>query len=192
MKELINKIEVYHSLSPEDITVLEKNISKVKFKAGDLITEINQVPTLSGLIISGIFRYFYIDENGQEVTALFVKENNFVLKMDSFLDQTPSPESIEAVTDGELLLLTRDDFLVVKESIPFFQATLAKIAADFLMEITNFNRSLIDLEAKEKYLAFMEKYPTILNRVKLSYIASFLGMTQSTLSRIRKEVFKPS
>lgn len=169
---------------------LEKTISSFvlkTFKAKDIFLEQGTVSNVLGFIKSGLFRSYILDINANEITTHFFQSNSVVISVDSFLDQTKSKDTIVAIEDSELFVITYQKLHELYESVPVWQL----ICKDFA-EITN--KSLLarlsqfqTMSATERYITFCNQYPDIVKKVALRHIASYLGIDIATLSRIRNK-----
>lgn len=140
-------------------------------------------------IIKGITRLFRRNKN-TDTTIAFVKENQFASTIIYLLNQVPSPCAIETCTETELLYWRRDDIIQLKE-----QTSLGKHLEVTLTELLltwNQDREVdkLSLEPEERYLKLIETHPMVIQQVALKHIASYLGIHQDSLSRIRKRLNK--
>ncbi|MGV0924302.1 Crp/Fnr family transcriptional regulator [Empedobacter tilapiae] len=169
IQQIVNRIELIHL--PKNTTLLdaEKIEKKVYF------------------IKKGIVRAYTLDD-GKEITFWFGKEGNSILSMKSYVENKPSYETIELLEDCELYEINISD-------LQLFYATN--------LEISNWGRKLAEIElikteerfisrqlstAIDRYKKLLIEDPSLINRVQLGYVASFLGISQVTLSRIRAEI----
>src|SRR5690606_22710857 len=133
-----------------------------------------------GFIIDGIIRICYFNNKGEEITKIFLEENHLLIN----LHNAPSTEYIQAATDCRMLVFSNQDWKSISDTIMGWDDIVQKIIMKSLVEKLHRVSPLVSQDAKTRYLEFMEKYPTLLNRIPLSYIASYLGITPSSLSRI--------
>ncbi len=181
-------IGTYQKLSDEEKRIINDNTSIQKFNSKDFFLESGKKSNEIGFIIDGIFRYFFYNAEGEEITAHFMAEGEFVGSVSSFFEYMPSSGSLQAVTDCEVIIISRKSWELFCEKIPIWEVTFQKIVNEVLIKKTNFQRSLLNTDAKASYLKFLNTYPKIAQRTPLNYIASFLGMTPFSLSRIRKAI----
>jgi len=139
-----------------------------------------------GFNVKGLFRSYYIDGNGRDYTNYFIEENNILLAYEGYLSKEPSKEFIEAVEDCEILIADLIDFekLLNEDELirDFFSIILNKYS--IMKEKRKSSFELLD--NSERYEKFLEQYPGLEERINLSQLASFLGMSSVNLSRIRK------
>ncbi len=139
-------------------------------------------------VVSGCMRYYAVDEKGEEHVMQFAIEDWWISDLQSFLTDQPSRNSIDALDDSELLLLdkaARDKMLVAVPKLEkFFRLLLERnyIATQQRLACT------IIASAEDRYLEFMKTFPVLTQRVPQNQIASYLGITPESLSRIRKHL----
>lgn len=185
---LVTYLNKFGDLSNNDISFISEQSVVKKFKMGDIFVEAGKNVNQVGFILSGVFRYFFYDKEGNEITSLFMAENDFVTNINSFNEYIPSSGTIIAETDCSVIIISREIWELYSEKIPNWNTIMHAITNKTLLAKTNFQRKLISQDAKTSYLDFLEKYPTIIQRVPLIHIASFLGITKFSLSRIRKQI----
>lgn len=186
--ELIEFLSEFGELSTNDISLISENTILKDFKSGDTFVEAGKNVNKVGFILSGVFRYFFYDKEGNEITALFMAENDFVTNVNSFNEYIPSSGTIIAETDCSTIIISREIWELYAEKIPNWKPIMQAITNKALLDKTNFQRKLISQDAKTSYIDFLEKFPTIIQRVSQVHIASFLGITKFSLSRIRKQL----
>ncbi|MCR1027075.1 Crp/Fnr family transcriptional regulator [Cellulophaga baltica] len=186
--QLQNLFSSYHKLSEDEIELIAKNINLRQFKPNETFLKSGIRSNEIGFVNSGVFRYYSFDKKGNEVTSFFMSENEFVGNVSSFFEYIPSTGTIEAITECEIVVISRKSWELFCAEIPHWENTFQKIINDVLIKKTDFQRSLINSDAKSSYLKFLNTFPNISKRTPLIYIASFLGITPFSLSRIRKAI----
>lgn len=132
----------------------------------------------------GTIRTFY-DNDGREVTYWFYVDEQFFTSWHSFHDQNASFEYIEALEDSEVYSITHRKYHELINTFPMYERFARLLSQELLSFLDYFYKGFYFMTAKEKYELLLSYYPDIEQKVKLGYIASFLGITQETLSRIR-------
>jgi CRP/FNR family transcriptional regulator, anaerobic regulatory protein len=138
-------------------------------------------------IEKGLLRGFYFNED-KEITNWFASDGEFATSFYSFIGKQASTETIEALEDCELLQLSYDDLQGLYENFPATERLGRIITENYYLKLESRFLSIQFKTAKERYLHLMATHPILLQRAPLGYIASWLGITQETLSRIRAEV----
>ena len=190
IQQLFKVLEEQRELSGRDKRTLTENVSIKFYKDREHFVKEGEVSKKAGFVLSGVFRYYFGQEKQEETTSLFVQEDQFIVKMESFYNGQPSSRSIQAIGECEVLEMTKKGFDNVVKKMPEFQMIMGKAATKFLEEMSSFQRRIIDMEAEVKYKEFLKEYPSLENKVSLGQVASYIGITQSTLSRIRKRILK--
>ncbi|MFD2966556.1 Crp/Fnr family transcriptional regulator [Sphingobacterium bambusae] len=147
-----------------------------------------EICEFEGYINKGCARIYYINEKGTEVTLSFAVEDWWVTDIASFNDKTPSRFYIEASEDTEMFLLTPHSKEALLTFIPKFERVFRMLVQKSLSRLQNRLVSTISKTATERYLEFIELYPSIPLRVPQYYIASYLGVSPEFISTIRKRL----
>lgn len=172
-----------------DYSSILQNILKKKYsRTNEYFLSAGEYSNEIGFIEKGVFRILFYDKNGNEITRYFMSENQFVVDLYSFDNHAVSGEYIQSITDSSLVILTREALTTLSEKIPEWDHTINKIKQNALIEKL-YNRSdLVHKDATTKYIDFLNKNPNLANRIPLGYLASYLGIKQQSLSRIRHNI----
>ncbi|SCY61920.1 Crp/Fnr family transcriptional regulator [Flavobacterium anhuiense] len=175
------------------ITDQEFENYKSYFKAitltkNDYFSEIGKISKKVGFIKKGLLRTYYINDKSEEVTYCFCTENNLTTSYKSFISQEPSELSIQAVEDTELITISYDHLQNLYLQSPLWQNIGRTIAERQYLVMEQYASVLCNETAKEKYLRLLKEQPTVINKASVNDIASYLGITRRTLSRIRKKI----
>lgn len=178
-------------LSTKDENLLSSKLTIEEFEKGDLILQQDKVCKNLKFVISGVYRVYQINE-GKEITSYFnYKERNpFVASFISILTNKPSTEIIECIVPGKLITISYQDWTNLYEishELTTFGRKMAEYNYVLAMERIE---SLQYQSASDRYHIFITHYPSLLNQIPHHYIASYLGITPESLSRIRKAAFK--
>ncbi|MFP3833006.1 Crp/Fnr family transcriptional regulator [Chryseobacterium sp. SIMBA_028] len=139
-------------------------------------------------IKSGIFRSFYLSDDGKDMTYCFRFPNTLMAAYSSFISGSLSKENMQAITDAELLVLKKESMDTIVQDNLNWAKFLKIIAEQEYLELENRFFQLQRDSASRRYAALLENYPDYIQKIPLQYLASYLGITQRHLSRIRKEV----
>lgn len=139
-------------------------------------------------ILSGIFRSFYISDQGKDMTYCFRFPNQMMAGYSSFISGCPSRENMQAITDADLMILKKEAVdELVKDDLNWTRF-LKMIAEEEYLELENRFFQLQRNSAAQRYKALLGNQPDYVQKIPLQYLASYLGITQRHLSRIRKEI----
>lgn len=183
---LDNKLSSFYANMPQE---LKKEIlittDVVEFKRNQIVLEIGQVSNNCYFMIDGFLKSSYINEEKKEVVNWIMGKGEVVISVISYYDQTPSQERVIALRDTLCVQLSYSNWQRLLNTYHEFSLLDGCLTRHYYKEAA---RQLLwkDLSAQQKWKNITEKYPDLLNEVKLGDIASFLGITRSTLSRVRK------
>ncbi|MEO0469093.1 MAG: Crp/Fnr family transcriptional regulator [Bacteroidota bacterium] len=138
-------------------------------------------------IEKGLLRLYYL-RDGKEITHCFCREKSISTSYRSLISQEASDIAIQAVENSSLLLFSYDSLKALYKQHPFWQQMGRLLAEGEYVVREDHSRFLHDLSAKERYEHILEHDPALLQRVPLTYLASYLQLTPETLSRIRREL----
>lgn len=162
--------------------------SKRRIKKGEILVEEGTICQEAGLILSGFFRSFYMNQDAEEITYCFTFRGEFATAYASFISGTPSNETIQAMSDGELFILTKAQINQFEQQSQNWLKLTKTLAELEYMRMEKRLLSLLNNNARERYLDLLKQYPEYLQLIPLHQLASYLGVTQRHLSRIRKQV----
>ncbi|WP_422354089.1 Crp/Fnr family transcriptional regulator [Roseivirga pacifica] len=185
-KEIIDNISASYSLLTEECKGHLYSSSKILYfdKNTLLVTE-NQYANKSYYIISGCSRAYYL-KDGKDISDWFAFEGDFITSIQSFFAGIPSPHYIEVLEDSVLLEITRESAEALSQKHHDFERLTKIIAVKTMLQQQERIVSMQFQTAEQKYQNILALRPNITQRVPLTHIASYIGITLETLSRIRK------
>ncbi|PBQ33930.1 cyclic nucleotide-binding protein [Sphingobacteriaceae bacterium] len=166
--------------------VSNKFHSRLYRKKQFLLQEGDLCNTIS-FVVKGCLRMYKVDDSGTTHIIQFAIENWWVSDLGSFYKRYPSALNIEAIEETVVLQISHDDLLNLYEIAPKFNQIFRVLMENNLVGLQERLLQNISTDARVRYESFLKQYPTIVNRVPNTYIASFLGITPEFLSRIRNE-----
>ncbi|MEL6557016.1 MAG: cyclic nucleotide-binding domain-containing protein [Bacteroidota bacterium] len=186
--QLINYLNSFSKLSEDAIQLLQSHLKTEVLPKGSHFLKSGERCRRAAFIEGGILRYYFYDANGNEFTHCFVTKTGFVTDTMAFYNQTLSTQYIVAETEVELTYFTFSSYNIFKTEIPEWENIIKK-ATDAAYAAKLMEKSfIISEDATTRYLNFARNHPEILQNVALKSIASFLGITKHSLSRIRKNL----
>lgn len=186
-----NLKKLLQSLTPFSDEEFEN--SKIHFyilhlKKGDFFVERGKVCGKIAFVDRGSLRTFYLNDKGEEITACFRTENSLVSSYRSFILQEPSHLSIIALEDSELIVIDYDKLQKLYRSSMTWQSVGRLIAEQEYINMEQYSSVLNHESTKEKYLRLLKEQPEVIQKSKVEDIATYLGVSRRTLSRIRQEI----
>lgn len=178
-------LNTYVTISNEELSDVLTYFNMECYAKKDLIIRKGQVCNKLYFIKTGLARSYYL-KDGKEVTQWFFNEQQFMTSLESFFEQTGSLYYIEVIEETVLYSITKTDLDFLFSKYAKMEKFGRLLSVEMLTKIANKLNSIQFQTAKERYKYMLEEYPDILYRVPLGHLASYLGMTQETLSRIRK------
>ena len=188
MQQFIDYILQFGNLNNQQIDLIQRKGTKMVLRKDEFYWEAGKKVKQIGFLTDGVIRVYYYNNKGEEITRYFIDENHLILSGPA-IDEIYTPsEYLSAITDCKLVVFSINDWKEINETIIPWGNIVQKIVAKHHSEKIRRRSELVSADATTRYLDFIEKFPTLVNRVPLSYIASYLGITQSSLSRIRKKI----
>jgi CRP-like cAMP-binding protein len=176
-------------LNDKDVNDSEPFWKSRKMNKGDFFNMQQMVCNDLGLIAKGIFRIYYHDPNTKEdKNVYFFSENQFVVSFRSFIARNPCWYFIEAMEDSEISFIAYKDLNSLYETHPNW-GTFGRLLAESFFNIAQTRtEEFIFFSHEERYIRLQEQHPHIVERIPAYHISSYLGITNPSLSRIRKRI----
>ena len=172
----------------EELIEIFQAHEKVVFQKGDLILEEGKTANEYYILEKGLARSFVTDFNGNDVTTHFFVENEIVIEVSSLFQRIPTQENIVCITDCELLKIDFDTFQELYHKIQNLSEWGRAWMSQELFAYKQRSVEMFTLSATKRYLNLLEQKPQVVQFAPLKQIASYLGITDTSLSRIRKEI----
>lgn len=181
-----NYLKAFNVLTTNEIDLFEKKVVPKKLKKGDFFIKEGSTCKEVGFVTSGLFRSFYHSSLEEEVTYCFTFSNSFVSAYSSFLSQNKTVENIQALTDVEILTISRNEILELEQSSTNWIKFFKQIAEQEYIKMEKRIFLLQKETAEKRYRDLLTNQPEFLQLIPLNFLSSYLGITQRHLSRIRK------
>jgi len=185
-QSFFNYLSQFITLTPDEIKTISNCLYLEEIPAKQYLLKTGKVSNRIGFIINGLIRAFHYDEEGNEIIRCFHYDNSFVCNLQSYSNQIPSDENIETISPSQILFFDRESDEYLSANLKcWLQLSRQVTEAELLKKVHN-NKHLLHIEAKQRYINFMNDHATVASQIPLGYLASYLGITQQSLSRIRK------
>jgi CRP-like cAMP-binding protein len=171
-----------------ELEQLEAAATVKKLKRRDFLLRKGDVCRHMAFVVRGCLRLYRTDEAAEEHILRFAIENWWITDAESFRTGLPAQGAIEALEDTQVLLWSKENFERLKSEIPAFNALEGQLGSRHLDAQVNRLYASISHSAEERYHEFVKAFPDFYQRIPLHMIASYLGVSRETLSRIRKQV----
>ncbi len=185
--EVLHYLQLIHPMSDGlkehlAVTLKEKHLAKK-----DYLLRAGQVSRRICFIARGLLRCFYIKDE-QEVSSWFMKEGDVIVSVESFFGQSESYEAIQALEDSLLYYITYDELQYTYRNFPEFNFIGRALLEKYYTLSEQRLYSLRMQRSQERYEYLLEHHPELVLRVPMKYLASYLGIQEETLSRIRSKL----
>lgn len=184
MNELLAYFHQFQILAPASQNGMLAISSVVKIKKNEDLQPIGHTCRTIYFVKKGIARIYYY-KDGVDITESFASENNIIARVESLFSGKPSRKAIQILEDAEIIAINATKLFKLYDDFPQIERLFRKIFESAYVETVNRIESIQFHTAEERYSALLHETPDIIKRVPLKYIASFLGITQVSLSRIR-------
>ena len=184
-EKILNEIgEIYSPLSIECRQELIANFNVLTLNKGEIVVREGQFSDKAYLIVQGCSRAFYL-KDGKDISDWFAFENEFMASIVSFFCREPSPHYIEFIEDSIVIEFSRDTIDNLSGKYHDFERLISKVVTKTMLGLRERLSSILFNKAEERYKQLINTRPDVTNRIPLTHIASYLGITLETLSRIR-------
>lgn len=186
IKPIIKLLRAYNAYSEPLLRELQRRIIFKRLSPQELLLREGDICRYIYLIVKGGLRAYVLRET-KEITTWCMLENDLASAADSFFLQIPSREYIEACEETEVICLSYEDYNLLCDAFPAFQKMVLKLLGEYYAKFYQRSGDLVILTKEERYKELQEKQPELAKRLLLTHIKSYLGMSQSSLSRIREK-----
>jgi CRP-like cAMP-binding protein len=186
---LLKHINSYSTtpLTSNEFELVKQAYIPKKIKRKEFFLHEGDVCKYFGFIVKGALWVYILDQKGAEHTLQLAIENCYIGDLESFMRFAPSRFNIEAVEDADLLLITKEKHIELLKTSPSFEKMGTERSVNNLIAAERRIAASISLSAEERYADFAKQHTDLLQRFPQYIIASYLGITKETLSRVRKQ-----
>lgn len=188
MQVFKNYLERFAKLNQEEWKLIESKVKTATLEKGEYFLRQGEVNKKLGFIRSGVCRYTFLNEQDEEITKYFIREQQWLSGGESFTQQIPSENSIQALTDTEIYVIHYDSYRQLFSEIRDWAVLIQRITEfSFAEKVKNIS-PMLSQDARTRYENFLRTQPDVVQRVSLGHVASYLGITQQSLSRLRRDL----
>jgi CRP-like cAMP-binding protein len=184
LKEFLSQ---FRSFDQHEIDAIIENTQLESFKKGTVILKRGEICTKCYFVLSGLVRQYQI-VNGEEKTTAFFTEGQAAFLYSSYLEGSPSKYNLSCVEDCILTIGTREQEQKLHKQFPKLEHLLHTLMPQDYSKVQDRLASLINNSPEERYLILMKTRPELMGRAPLNQLASYIGITPESFSRIRKRI----
>lgn len=187
IEQFIAHLNSYSAISEAAKDYLRTQLPVRKYPRGAALLEAGQVSTEFFFLLQGATRLYYMVE-GEERTAFFYTENQFVSSYESWTKQLPAKHFLEAIEDTQAVVISQQTAFDLLQRFPRFEFLARMIMEEELITYQEIISTFITLNPEQRYLHLMETQPALLRRIPQRHLATYIGVAPESLSRIRKRI----
>nr|WP_294949356.1 Crp/Fnr family transcriptional regulator [uncultured Mucilaginibacter sp.] len=189
LNNLFDKLSKWVTLTEAEKAIFGQHVTVKKLRKHQYFLQEGETCRSVAFVSKGMLRSYLVDEKNNEHIIQFAPEGWFISDISSFINEDKSDLNIDAVEDSELILISKTAHVYLETAVPeFFKFNYTQYRGAYI----SLQKRLIDmftLSIDERYTKLLSIYPDITQRVPQHMIASYLGLTPETLSRVRKRLF---
>ncbi|WP_158856070.1 Crp/Fnr family transcriptional regulator [Lunatibacter salilacus] len=186
--QTLNQFYTHPLIGAADLEKIRAKHHRVKFKKGDVILEKGRQANAYYCMEKGLARAYVVSHSGQEITTGFILSGEIAIDVVSIFTRIPAAETIVCLSECLCYQINFEDFQELFHSIPGLSEWGRNWMSKALFAHRKRSISMITESALDRYLDLVKNYPEIIEKAPLKHIATYLGVTDSSLSRIRKEI----
>jgi len=188
MERLLNHFRSRIKISDEEFSLLLNNLEHRQVKKKEKLLEIGEICNCTVYVNEGLLYSYQIDIDGNERVVLFAMEDYWISDLYSFLNRTPATRTIIALEDSDIYLFYHDKMEEMLEKIPSLNAYYRQLYEKAYIYAQQLLDKAFAVPAIERYELILKERPKLVQRVPLHLLASYLGITPESLSRIRRKL----
>ena len=175
-------------LTPEEKEFIKQYLTPKKLRKKQYLLQEGDVCKSLCVVEKGALKAYVLDETGQERITAFALEGWTMGDLYSFIKQEPATLNIDALEDCELVLISKPAHDELLKKMPKYETYIRILMTDAYMALQKRTTNMISLPLEERYQALTDMYPAIVQRVPQHMIASYMGLSKETLSRVRSRI----
>jgi len=175
-------------LTAEEKELIQNYLTVKKIRKRQYLLQDGDVCKSVAFVEKGALRLYHVSEDGTEHIVQFALEGQFITDLYSFLTNEPSVYNIDAIEDSELVLITKSASDELRKLSSKYQEYIFQLTSEAYIHLEKRLTSISSLKLEERYKDLTTNYPDIIQRLPQHMIASYMGLTPETLSRVRKRI----
>lgn len=175
------------NFNQEDLALIIEQFKEVCFKKNEYLIELGKTSSYYYFLEDGFLRSYTIDLDGNDITSKFFAPGDIVIDWHSYFLKKPAREPIQALSSGKCWKIKFSDFMKLFHIEAFREVGRTRLVQNYF-ELKNHSISVIADHAKDRYLNLLKEKPQLVHNIPLKHLATYLGITDTSLSRIRNEV----
>jgi CRP-like cAMP-binding protein len=175
-------------LTEEEQELIKNYLTLKKLRKKQWLLQEGDVCKCVSFVEKGALRLYKVNEDGSEHIVQFALDGQFLTDLYSFLTNEPSIYNIDAIEESELVLITKSASDELRKRSPKYQEFIFQATSEAYIQLEKRMTSVISLNVEERYKELTSNYPNIIQRLPQHMIASYMGLTPETLSRVRKRI----
>ena len=175
-------------LTEEEQELIKKYLTLKKLRKKQYLLQEEDVCKSVAFVEKGALRLYKVNEDGSEHIVEFALEGQFITDLYSFFTNKPSIYNIDAIEESELVVITRSASEELRKQSPKYQEFIFLATSEAYIQLEKRMTSVISLSLEERYKELTTYYPDVIQRLPQHMIASYMGLTPETLSRVRKRI----
>lgn len=189
LDNFFNKLSKGITLTEADKTIFRQHVIVKKLRKRQYLLQDGEICKSVAFVSKGMLRSYLVDEKSNEHIMQFAPEGWFISDLYSFITEDYSNLNIDAIENSELVLMSKTAHIYLEKAVPeFFKFNYMQYRGAYIA-LQKRLTDMFTLSTEEKYTRLLKVYPDIMQRVPQHMIASYLGLTAETLSRVRKKLF---
>ncbi|AUT03391.1 cyclic nucleotide-binding protein [Nostoc sp. CENA543] len=185
---LSNVLPTLVEMPADELAKLNYVFQEITLNTGEFLVRAGEIPARIAFVVSGLLRLYYVNSAGSEFTKSFCPENHFVTAYSALILKQPAQFFIEALEDSLLLVADYSQYAQLCTENSCWQTINYKLVEALFIKKEKREAELLLDDATTRYQKFLTEYPYLETRVKQYHIASYLGISPVSLSRIRKNL----
>lgn len=187
---ILRNIARHIQLSEKETAFFTSLLKPRKLRRKQYLLQAGDVCRMETFVAKGCLRAYTIDDKGHEHITMLAFEDWWISDLYSFLTATPATQHIDALEDSAIFCIEKDDLETLYREVPKFERFFRVLFQNAFIAHQKRLLDSVTQTAEERYFSFLEKFPTLAQRISQHHIASYLGVTAETISRIRRQQTK--